>query len=401
LSAYDLTLLARHDGSRLDHARVCSDIALRANALEVRGGSALVVCSDAIQDVELAGMRRTERFKLPWSGLEARATACAFGPRRLAVGNRQGEVVEIDLASWQQVAKHKVPKPGEIESLAYSPDGALLAVSVDAEIGTPGQILLLRGGRFDRLPNAADSSGAMGFSPSGRELFAEVRSFTAGRVSVVDGRVGHEQHVSSWLTAARWISADLVASTGAHGTALFPPQGDLITLHDETGEGLAVSKDGKVVCSGSRDGDIRCWSRGPVAPSTHRPLRPAPGVDSTAPADPSSASSGSGASPPSAVGPAREHAGTLQSRTLNRLVIALTDTTAPRVGATGELSKRVATNIGGLSITAWLTIAKVTVEKVAGKLVTVRIDETTSQINVNGKPLDHFTAGSELRLNVQ
>ena len=74
---------------------------------------------------------------------------------------------------------------------------------------------------------------------------------------------------------------------------------------------------------------------------------------------------------------------------------------APSVGAKGELSKRVATQLGGISITAWLTIAEITVEKTSGPRVTVRIDKKTSQVKVNGKAVDHFTSGSEVRLAVK
>jgi hypothetical protein len=400
LSAYDLTVLARHDGSRLDHARVCDDIALRATALEVRGRVVYAVCSDALQDIELPGMRRTERFQLPWNDLESRATAVGFGPRRVAFGNRRGELLEVDLASWRVVAQHQAPIQGEIESLAYTPDGSALAVGVDTEIGKPGQIALLRNGRFERVPNVADSSGAIAFSPSGRELFAEVRSFTAGRVSIVDGRVGNEQHVSSWLTSARYVDEELVAATGAHGVGLFPARGDLAELDDDTGEGLAVSRDGQLLCAGTRDGTIRCWARSRVPPSTYRPIGGGPSAPTPGPvAAGSAAGAAAGAAAPASAAPA-EHLGKLVSRTGERVVIELAGPPTPRVGASGELTKRVATDLGGIHITAWLTVARVTVEKVAGTLVTLRIDESLSKINVNGKPVDHLTAGSEVRLDL-
>jgi hypothetical protein len=54
---------------------------------------------------------------------------------------------------------------------------------------------------------------------------------------------------------------------------------------------------------------------------------------------------------------------------------------------------------GSVQIGGWLTVADVVVQKVEGDVVTVEIEQERSQMTLNGKPVNHFTAGARIRLS--
>ncbi len=62
-----------------------------------------------------------------------------------------------------------------------------------------------------------------------------------------------------------------------------------------------------------------------------------------------------------------------------------------------ELFKRFETKLGGFKASGWLDIAKVVVE-VAGSVMKVKIVEQKSKMKVNGKPVNHFKPGTEIKL---
>jgi len=62
-----------------------------------------------------------------------------------------------------------------------------------------------------------------------------------------------------------------------------------------------------------------------------------------------------------------------------------------------ELYKRFETKLGMLKASGWLDIAKAVVE-VAGSVLKVKIIEQKSKMKVNGKPVNHFKPGTEVKL---
>ena len=89
---------------------------------------------------------------------------------------------------------------------------------------------------------------------------------------------------------------------------------------------------------------------------------------------------------------------TIQSSRRGTVVLKGTGGTVPPQGANGELLKKVDTNLGKMSISAWVNIAAVQVTTVKGSKVTLEIVEEKSQMTVNGKKTNHFTPGSRVKL---
>jgi hypothetical protein len=69
----------------------------------------------------------------------------------------------------------------------------------------------------------------------------------------------------------------------------------------------------------------------------------------------------------------------------------------PTVGAEGSLAKPFSPALGKLKISGWLEIARVSV-KANGKSLTLTILEERSKMTVNGKPVNHFKPGTEVKL---
>ena len=104
--------------------------------------------------------------------------------------------------------------------------------------------------------------------------------------------------------------------------------------------------------------------------------------------------------PPSAPAPDPEPdldpiAGTLRAHAGNTLAVELAR--PPRVGAKGTLERRVSFRSG--SIEGWFQLASVTVVKVDGRTVTLAIDKEDTDIVLNGRRVDPFTAGATIRLS--
>lgn len=89
--------------------------------------------------------------------------------------------------------------------------------------------------------------------------------------------------------------------------------------------------------------------------------------------------------------------GTLVSARGEQLVVTLEGQT-PAVGSAGTVFKRVTKQLGKMSFEAWLDVASVRVEAVAGKRVTLTVTQENSVVTVNGQSKSHFTPGSAIRL---
>jgi hypothetical protein len=385
LSAFDLTVFARHDGRAVDSLRICRRIALRANSLYVRGDRAFVVCQDAVHEVKLPGLAHRKVLDIPWGDdFDRHAEECAFGPDRLALLNDQGELLEFDTQGWKPLSKRSLPGGGDAESLGYGPKGRLLAVARRGH-----DVTLIEGGRTRALAGFGRGSGALALSPSGDELFGEKGSFTAARISLKDGFIRGDTKVSSWLTTARYVDGQLVAAAGAHGVALFPVAGGgkPALLAKDTGEGLGVSRDGNMLCAGNRSTALRCWWKRPLAASRY----PAPKASSSGSKPPA------GSSPAAGAGTTRE--GTIAWRRGKQLAIRVSDTSGVALGAKGQLELKVARKLGSIRFSAWLSIAEVTVTAVRGAELTLAIERETSVMRKNGVKVDHFTPGERVRLS--
>lgn len=89
--------------------------------------------------------------------------------------------------------------------------------------------------------------------------------------------------------------------------------------------------------------------------------------------------------------------GVVDSKKGTTVVMAQKGGDAPTVGQAGELFRQVDQNIpfiGG----SWALVAIVSVDKLDKGKVHVTVKEEKSQVTINGKKLDHFSKGANLRL---
>lgn len=106
--------------------------------------------------------------------------------------------------------------------------------------------------------------------------------------------------------------------------------------------------------------------------------------------------------PPKADPPPKpaELTGKLLSRAGSDVVLDLAADTPVEVGKKGSLSRFFEQQLGPIATSGWLGIADVTVKKVDKNKVTVTINAEKSNIVLNGKKVNHFTAGQKIKLDL-
>jgi hypothetical protein len=383
LGGHTMAVHAQDSGKILEQAEVCHGILTNGFAF-IDASKGIVVCEDEIREVVFPGLLSRTVVKLP---SEAEATALAG--HLVAVGDRQGQVTVYGTETWTPVDQFTIK--GEVESLAMALDGSRVAAG-----GRAGHLELrdLTAKKSSVLAGVATGRvSALGFSPDGKELFGEFKSFDAGAIDIEKRAVIRHYEISSWLTSVRYLSRTLVAATGAHGFALFPADSSAPQpLNDGNGgafEGLGASADGSLVCGGDRSGRIACFASRALSPSTYKPAaRTAAGAGSTA------------SGPSAAAAPGPEIAGRIASRKGNVITVRTASAPAPAVDARGTLYRRFEQQIGPMRMGGWLEVAKVTVKKSAADTIEIIIAEEKSNITVNGKKVDHFASGTEVKIEL-
>ena len=91
--------------------------------------------------------------------------------------------------------------------------------------------------------------------------------------------------------------------------------------------------------------------------------------------------------------------GTIQDARRPTIVLQVADGNPPPVGSTFTLHKKIDKQFGGMSVTAWLAIGKLSITEITGNQITATIVETQSEVVVDGETQDHFTAGSTIRMD--
>jgi len=131
-----------------------------------------------------------------------------------------------------------------------------------------------------------------------------------------------------------------------------------------------------------------------ATPETRAPESPPP---TAAPAEPTAPSTASTAAPAQ---PAPALDGTLKAKAGARVTVELPDAELPSVGQKGTLLRRFTQDLGILKATGWLAIADVSVVEVRGRQVVLTVDAETSEMNVNGRKVNHFQPGQPIRLEL-
>ena len=352
------------------------------NAWAFVGSSVVLIGEDQILQVALPGGAKQSLVKL-----EMRAAQGCVSPFGAAVASEKGSVQVYSAKDWKVLDTFEAGGP--VEGLALASNGKTAVELSDGTVlvrdpATKKTVTLLHG--------EGTGSKAIAFSADGTRLFAASGTFKACLWDLSKGALLAEYRTGSWLTSVRFLSANVVAAAGSDGLVLYEKPGEPSqNLAYSPGrfapsvEGLAVSADGAVICSGDRDGIVACFAKGPLKPSEYKPL---------AAAAQGPAAAGQGAPPAKEV----ELTGALVSRSGQAVSIKLDQGPAPAAGTRGLLYKHFEKEIAGFKTSGWLEIAAVEVKKSSGPRLELTILEKRSVITMNGKEVDHFTPGVAVKL---
>lgn len=243
------------------------------NALAIsKGGAVLAVATP--EEVALWNLRSEPEqpmAQLPVPG----ARSLAFAPEAdlLAVGtwNVQREA-RVELWNTRTIQRERVfPHEREVRSVAFSPDGALLA-----SFDTRGKVRILDSGSGQPfMPDVPIpqtryvSAGAVRFSPDGQRLaigqeYGPFQFVNLRTKSLVPLNTGSENPIDSLAFSPQ---SDLLASGFGYGDGTIriwdgqsgQLRGELLGHTDEV-NALAFSPDGQRLISASQDGTVRVWS---------------------------------------------------------------------------------------------------------------------------------------------
>ncbi|MDX2174238.1 MAG: hypothetical protein SFY56_14140 [Bacteroidota bacterium] len=92
----------------------------------------------------------------------------------------------------------------------------------------------------------------------------------------------------------------------------------------------------------------------------------------------------------------KEIKGTIDSKKGNTLVISMKESPVKK-GDKLILLKFTDGKIGKMAFTSWLDIANVSIVSNTNDKITLTIDKENSVTTLNGKKVDHFTKGSEVK----
>jgi WD40 repeat protein len=200
-----------------------------------------------------------QRIGKPWSGPKADVSSMAFSPdgKMLAV-SYDTAIILWDVASQQPIGQPWSASTYQVYSLAFSPDSKMLA----SGIGGPDGLIVwdIASQQPIGQPLSGSSGFSVAFSPDGKTLAwggsdGKIRLWdVASRQPTGQALNGHNDIVSS---VAFSPDGKMLASGSADRTIILwnvasqQPIGQALSGHSRSVSGVAFSPDGKVLASGS------------------------------------------------------------------------------------------------------------------------------------------------------
>lgn len=372
LASRQLSLLAGDTGDLLAQKAICYTFPDGFGF--VRRTTGVLVCEDSIKVFSFPGLTYRGVRSLP-----GKARTASFGERYVAVGFAEGPVRVYDARDWSQYARFALGE--RASSLALSPDERVLAVGlrdkrlVLCELDSKRQRSL--------QPRPAEPLTVLSFSPDGARLLAGTRA-SAAVWTVADGSRERVLGALRGLSAAAWTSAGEIATAGAGGLGLVRLADEAVRGIDDSPPGssqppvdLAVSPDGRVLCTGAKRGAVRCYAKGGI---DRRVAGRRGSVDA--------------ADPAVVVTPGR-----LIGHTGHRLTMqAHPHTQLPSAGGRASLRRHVLVVEGELTTPGWPEIAEVTIDEVRkGRLHLTILQDKSASVMADGRT-DPFEYDTQVRL---
>lgn len=274
LNSFAILVLGRDGSGVLDRAKL--SFTKHSALFAVSDTRVLAADEHGVYEVTLPGLARRALYDSE-VGLEASA-ACAT---RIVVAEEsafeaKGKVVVLD-ATGAPISEH--PFAGHAESIALSADGSTYAIQYGAENTEPREA---RTEIYETATHRLESTvrgdllQAAALSADGRVLASYALPSKVFFTDTSTGRELRRYQAEGWATTIAF-AGEVAASGSARGVYVYPPKrGDARRISDDDNdayEGVAITADESMVCSGTRQGAVACFGDATPPPSKY-PARP-------------------------------------------------------------------------------------------------------------------------------